>query len=71
MYAIRSYYDIRSLAVLPLENLMGDPAQDYFVEGMHEALTAELSKINAVKVISRTSTMRYQGTDKAVPQIVV
>jgi TolB-like protein/DNA-binding SARP family transcriptional activator len=60
---------IRSLAVLPLNNLMGDSAQDYFVDGMHEALTAELSKIGALKVISRTSAMRYRDTDKGIPQI--
>ena len=60
---------IESLAVLPLKNLMGDTEQDYFVEGMHEALTAELSKIAALKVISRTSAMRYKGTDKPTPQI--
>lgn len=60
---------INSLAVLPLKNLMGDPEQEYFVEGMHETLTAELSKINALKVISRTSTMRYRDADKAMPQI--
>ncbi len=60
---------IESLAVLPLDNLSQDPEQDYFVEGMHEALTAELSKISALKVISRTSAMRYKGTDKAMPQI--
>lgn len=60
---------IDSLAVLPLKNLTGDPGQDYFVEGMHEALTAELSKISALKVISRTSAMRYKNTDKAMPEI--
>ena len=60
---------IDSIAVLPLDNLSGDPEQDYFVEGMHEALTAELSKISALKVISRTSAMRYKGTDKPMPQI--
>jgi adenylate cyclase len=60
---------ITSLAVLPLANLMGDSEQDYFVEGMHEALTAELAKIGALKVISRTSAMRYRDTDKAAPQI--
>lgn len=60
---------IHSLAVLPLKNLMGDPTQDYFVEGIHEALTAELSKIGALKVISRTTAMRYRDTDKAMPQI--
>jgi TolB-like protein/Tfp pilus assembly protein PilF len=58
-----------SIAVLPLKNLMGDTEQDYFVEGMHEALTAELSKISALKVISRTSTVRYKDTDKTMPQI--
>ncbi|MFQ5758032.1 MAG: tetratricopeptide repeat protein [Acidiferrobacterales bacterium] len=60
---------IDSIAVLPLDNLMGDTEQEYFVEGMHEALTAELSKISALKVISRTSAMRYQDTDKPMPQI--
>ncbi len=61
--------EITSIAVLPLKNLMGNPEQDYFVEGMHEALTAELSKISALKVISRTSTMRYKETEKGIPQI--
>src|SRR4029077_11575354 len=60
---------ISSLAVLPLKNLMGDSAQDYFVEGMQEALTAELSKPGSLKVISRTSAMRYRSTDKPMPQI--
>ena len=60
---------IESLAVLPLKNLMGDPEQEYFVEGMHEALITELSRISALKVISRTSTMRYRDTDKPLPQV--
>ena len=60
---------ITSLAVLPLDNLMGDTEQEYFVEGMHEALITELSKIGALKVISRTSAMRYKDTDKSVPEI--
>jgi TolB-like protein/Tfp pilus assembly protein PilF len=60
---------ITSIAVLPLENLMGDSEQDYFVAGMHEALITELSKIGALTVISRTSAMRYQNTDKSVPEI--
>ncbi|MFQ5664785.1 MAG: tetratricopeptide repeat protein, partial [Terriglobia bacterium] len=60
---------ITSLAVLPLDNLMGDAEQEYFVEGMHEALITELSKIGALKVISRTSAMRYKDTDKSVPEI--
>ena len=61
--------EITSIAVLPLENMMGDSEQDYFVAGMHEALITELSKIGALKVISRTSAMRYQDTDKPVPEI--
>ncbi|MFQ5816610.1 MAG: protein kinase [Terriglobia bacterium] len=60
---------IDSIAVLPLANLSGDPEQEYFVDGMTEALITELSKIGALKVISRTSAMRYKGTDKPLPQI--
>ncbi|MBI2956936.1 MAG: protein kinase [Acidobacteria bacterium] len=60
---------IDSLAVLPLKNLSGDSEQEYFVEGMHEALTAELSKISALKVISRTSAMQYKDVKKPMPQI--
>jgi TolB-like protein/DNA-binding winged helix-turn-helix (wHTH) protein/tetratricopeptide (TPR) repeat protein len=60
---------ITSIAVLPLENLSGDPEQEYFVDGMTEALTTELSKISALRVISRQSAMQYKGTDKLLPQI--
>ena len=60
---------ITSIAVLPLENLMNDPDQDYFVDGMHEALTAELSKISALRVIGRTSTMSYKANPKPIPEI--
>ncbi|MBI2956055.1 MAG: protein kinase, partial [Acidobacteria bacterium] len=60
---------IQSLAVLPLENLSRDPEQDYFADGMTDALTAELSKISALKVISRTSAMQYKGAKKPAPQI--
>jgi TolB-like protein/Flp pilus assembly protein TadD len=60
---------IRSLAVLPFDNLMNDPEQDFFVEGMHEALITDLSKIGALRVISRTSAMRYAETDKTLPEI--
>ena len=60
---------ITSLVVLPLDNMMGDTEQDYFVEGMHEALITNLSKIGALKVISLTSAMRYKDTDKPLPQI--
>ncbi|HEV3062408.1 MAG TPA: tetratricopeptide repeat protein [Vicinamibacterales bacterium] len=60
---------ITSLAVLPLANMSGDPAQDYLAEGMTEALIAELSKIRALKVISRTSMMQYKATKKPLPEI--
>lgn len=61
--------EIRSLVVLPLDNLMNDPDQAYFVEGMHEALITELSKIEALRVISRTSAMKYLDSGKSVPEI--
>ena len=60
---------IRSLVVLPLDNLMNDPEQAYFVEGLHEALITELSKIKALRVISRTSAMKYLESGKSVPEI--
>ncbi len=60
---------IESLAVLPLENFSRDPDQDYFADGMTEALITDLSKISALKVISRTSVMQYKGVKKPLPQI--
>jgi TolB-like protein/DNA-binding winged helix-turn-helix (wHTH) protein/Tfp pilus assembly protein PilF len=60
---------IQSLAVLPLENLTGDPAQEYFADGMTDALITDLAQINTLRVISRTSTMLYKGTHKSLPQI--
>jgi TolB-like protein/Flp pilus assembly protein TadD len=61
--------NIRSLVVLPLDNLMSDPDQAYFVEGMHDALITELSRIEALRTISRTSAMRYQNSQKPLPEI--
>jgi TolB-like protein/tetratricopeptide (TPR) repeat protein len=60
---------IRSLAVLPLENFSGNPAQDYLSDGMTEALIARLSTIHGLRVISRTSAMQFKGTRKSVPAI--
>jgi len=60
---------IQSLAVLPLANLSADPQQEYFTDGMTEVLISELSQVSALKVISRTSVMRYKGTSEPLPQI--
>lgn len=60
---------IHSLAVLPLDNLSQDQAQEYFTEGMHEELINTLAKVEALRVISRTSAMTYKGAHKRLPQI--
>jgi TolB-like protein/tetratricopeptide (TPR) repeat protein len=62
-------HTIQALAVLPLENLSGDSSQDYFADGMSEALITSLAKIKALRVISRTSAMQYKGARKSLPQI--
>jgi TolB-like protein/tetratricopeptide (TPR) repeat protein len=60
---------IESIAVLPLANLSGDPAQDYFADGITEALITALAKIGTLRVVSRTSVMRYRGTKEPIGQI--
>lgn len=60
---------IRSLAVLPLQNLSNDPAQEYFSDGMTDALITEISHIDSVRVISRTSSMQYKQTRKSLREI--
>ena len=60
---------IRSVAVLPLENLSGDTSQEYFADGMTDQLIATLGQISALRVISRTSVMAYKGARKPLPQI--
>lgn len=60
---------IQSIAVLPLDNLSGDPSQDYFADGMTDALITELSQIRKLRVISRTSVMQYKHTQKSLDQI--
>jgi TolB-like protein/DNA-binding winged helix-turn-helix (wHTH) protein len=60
---------IRSIAVLPLANLSGDPAQEYFADGMTDELTTDLAKISALRVTSRTSAMRYRDAHAPVQEI--
>ncbi len=60
---------IHSIAVLPLENLSGDPGQDYFADGMTDELITNLAQLSGVRVISRTSIMQYKDTKKTLPQI--
>ena len=60
---------IKSLAVLPLENLSGDPSQEYFADGMTEALIGDLAQIGSLRVISRTSIMQYKGARRPLPEI--
>jgi TolB-like protein/DNA-binding winged helix-turn-helix (wHTH) protein/Flp pilus assembly protein TadD len=65
----RSSSGIRSLAVLPLENLSGDASQNYFADGMTDELITDLAQISALRVISRTSVMVYKGARKPLPEI--
>jgi TolB-like protein/DNA-binding winged helix-turn-helix (wHTH) protein/Flp pilus assembly protein TadD len=60
---------ITSIAVLPLQNLSGDPEQEYFADGMTEALITDLSKVHSLKVISRTSVMQFKGVNKPLREI--
>jgi TolB-like protein/DNA-binding winged helix-turn-helix (wHTH) protein len=60
---------IHSIAVLPLENFSGDPAQDYFADGMTDALITELAQFSSLRVISRTSAMHYKGSHLPLPEI--
>ena len=61
--------EVKALAVLPLENLGGDPAQDYFADGLTEALINNMAQIGAVRVISRASVMHYKAQQRSLPQI--
>jgi TolB-like protein/Tfp pilus assembly protein PilF len=60
---------VDAIAVLPIENLTGDPGQDYFVDGVTDDLIGHLYKIGALRVISRTSVMKYKGQNTPVPEI--
>ena len=60
---------IHSIAVLPLENLSGDPSQEYLADGLTDELITHLAKLGSLKVISRTSVMQYKSTNKSLPEI--
>jgi TolB-like protein len=60
---------VHALAVLPLANVSGDPAQDYLAEGMTDELTTDLARITSLRVVSRTSVQQYRNSTKALPQI--
>lgn len=60
---------IRSLAVLPLTNMSGDPEKEYFSDGMTDALITNLSKIGFLRIISRTSVLQYKGAHRKLPEI--
>jgi TolB-like protein/DNA-binding winged helix-turn-helix (wHTH) protein/Tfp pilus assembly protein PilF len=60
---------VLSIMVLPLDNLSGDPSQEYFADGVTDALIGDLAKLPALQVISRTSSMHYKGTTKSLPEI--
>ena len=60
---------IHSLVVLPFDNLSGDASQDYFADGMTDALITDLAKIRSLRVISRTSSMHFKGSRKSLPEI--
>jgi len=60
---------IRSIAVLPFDNYTGDESQNYLAFGMHDALISELGKLGAIRVISKTSTQAYAGSQKTIKEI--
>lgn len=60
---------LNSIAVLPLENLSGDPSEEFFADGMTDQLITDLAEVGSLRVISRTSVMRYKATKKSLPEI--
>ena len=68
-YAKPAVQPIHSIAVLPLDNLSGDPSEEFFADGMTDQLITDLAKIGSLRVISRTSVMQYKGAKKSLPAI--
>lgn len=68
-FSTRASTGIQSIAVLPLQDLSGDPSREYFADGMTDALITDLAQIKSLRVISRTSSMQFRGTKKRLPEI--
>jgi TolB-like protein/DNA-binding winged helix-turn-helix (wHTH) protein/Flp pilus assembly protein TadD len=60
---------LNSIAVLPLSNLSDDPSEEFFADGMTDQLITDLAKVGSLRVVSRTSVIRYKGTKKDLPEI--
>src|SRR5271156_2062460 len=69
LHAKAAVLPIQSIAVLPLDNLSGYPSEEFFADGMTDQLITDLAKVGSLRVISRTSVMRYKGAKKALPAI--
>ena len=69
VHARKAVQPIRSLAVLPLDNLSGDPSEEFFADGMTDQLITDLAKVGSLRVISRTSVMQYKGAKKSLPEV--
>lgn len=69
VYAKAAVRPIHSIAVLPLDNLSGDPSEEFFADGMTDQLITDLAKVGSLRVISRTSVMQYKGAKKVLPEI--
>jgi TolB-like protein/DNA-binding winged helix-turn-helix (wHTH) protein/Tfp pilus assembly protein PilF len=68
-FSTRASTEIRSIAILPLQDLSDDPSNEYFADGMTDALITDLAQIKSLRVISRTSSMQFKGTKKTLPEI--
>jgi TolB-like protein/DNA-binding winged helix-turn-helix (wHTH) protein len=68
-WRLRANEPIQSLAVLPLDNLSGDPSQEYFADGMTDELITMLAKDSTLRIVSRTSVMQYRGARRPLPEI--
>ena len=68
-HSTKAAQPLKSIAVLPLQNLSGDPSEEFFADGMTDLLITDLVKVGSLRVISQTSVMQYKGTKKPLPEI--